>query len=93
MPKAGNKILILAILLTAVFTLNAHDFIHHHEEDTGSQCYVCLISPSLISDEILPVETAFAEPDAEILFPCIFESIPSDSFFSPISDRAPPAVI
>ncbi|MBI5402539.1 MAG: hypothetical protein HY959_04005 [Ignavibacteriae bacterium] len=92
MPKAGNNILVLVILLATVFTLDAHDFTHHHEGDSGSQCYACLISPSLISDEILSAEIISAKPDTEIYYSNIFELIPSDSFFCSISDRAPPVL-
>lgn len=91
MIKINYKILVLFITLSSVLTLNGHNFFHHHEKDTESSCYSCLISTSLITDK--------ADSESEVMSDLIPEFtlenkeliIILESHFTAISDRAPPS--
>jgi hypothetical protein len=90
--KAKNKILVLLILFSSVFTLDVHEFLHNHSTGFDNHCYSCLLSSSLIADD--------SESGNEIilsLFPIItfqfeFNTNLLNSDYTSVSDRAPPLV-
>jgi len=89
--KIKNKILVLFIILSSVLTINGHNFFHHHEKDTESTCYSCLISRSLITDKTDSEGEALSDLIPEFTLKNKELIIISESHFTAISDRAPPS--
>jgi superfamily II DNA or RNA helicase len=88
--KTKYNIILFLILFASTLTLNAHNFLHHHETEFDNKCYFCIISLSLISDD--------DNTDSHLLFKSIseftlliFDEIHLiNNFYKNVSDRAPP---
>jgi poly(A) polymerase len=89
--KAKNKIIVLLILLSSVFTLDVHDLFHNHGSEDNSQCFACIISSSLISDDVNSGEEIISNISPEFNLNISYTTNLSDYHFSANSDRAPPS--
>ena len=91
MRRINNKIIVLLILLASVFTMDVHDLFHNHASESNSQCFACIISSSLISDDINPGEEILSNISPEFTLNISYSTNLSDTLYSVNSDRAPPS--
>jgi hypothetical protein len=85
-----TKIFYLAILLATVLTLDAHDFLHHHKSGTDNQCYLCIITPTLISDDINSGIKTYPDFYTVYSYLTLYKDFAINNFSLCESDRAPP---
>lgn len=90
MQKIKNNIILLIILLSSTFTLNGHDFLHNHESDFDNQCYSCLLSLSLISDEYDFGNELIFNIYPEFTLQLLYDTTLFNPEYKSVSDRAPP---
>jgi hypothetical protein len=88
--KIKNKIILSIILLSSTFTLNGHDFLHNHESETNNQCYSCLLSLSLISDECDFGNLLILSIYPEFTLQLLYDTTLFNPEYKNVSDRAPP---
>lgn len=92
MPETRNKILVILILLSSVFTLDVHEFLHNHDTDFDSHCYSCLLSSSLIADDNESGNDIILKLFPEITFKFEYNSNLLSQNHYCVSDRAPPSL-
>lgn len=86
-----NKIFIILLFIFTTFTLNGHSFLHHHESGEDNQCYSCLISSTLSSDDITSEKGLSPELYEELFCLNNYKDIQENEYFICVSDRAPPS--
>jgi hypothetical protein len=88
--KSKFKILVLAILISSVSTIDGYEFLHNHDSGTDNHCISCLLSSSLIAvnPDVIAIEGLKVHPDFTINLQ--LNSIQPEYFLSSVSDRAPP---
>ena len=91
MQKVTSKILVLFILLASLTALDAHEFLHSHESGFDSQCNACILSTTLISDDLNSGDAVIPYASLDFILKPEYKTFLSDSHQRTDSDRAPPS--
>ena len=91
MQKVTSKILVLIILLASLTALDVHEFLHSHERGYDNQCTLCILSSTLISDDLDSGDVMLPDASPDFIIKSDYKTVLSDSHLNTVSDRAPPS--
>ena len=91
MQKVTSKILVFLIILASLTALDVHEFLHSHESGYDNQCIACILSTTLISDDLNSGDAIIPDASPDFIIKSEYITVLPDSHLSTLSDRAPPS--